>query len=117
MSIFGAPNLIFNSSIDFIAVTYKGQLPLDLVPRQTAAQGEVSGVWSYWLVLADEIDGSNPSGVLVDFNITLCCTAFDTARLDVKFYGDSIHTEPLPQFQPSLESYTFNDIIIQLGKH
>jgi hypothetical protein len=86
-----------------------------LVPRQTAAQGKVSRVWSYWLVPADEIDGSNSLGVLADFKITLCYTAFDTARLDVKLYGDLIYTEPLPQLQPSLDSYTFNDIIIQLG--
>lgn len=86
-----------------------------MVPRQTAALGEVSRVGSHWQVPTGEIGGSNPSGVAADFNITLCYTAFNTARLDVNLYGDSIHTEPLPQFQSSLESYTFNDIMIQLG--
>jgi hypothetical protein len=68
-------------------------------------------------VPTEETDESNPSGVVADFNITLCYTAFDTALLDVKLYSDSIHTEPLPQFKPSVRSYTFNDIIIQLGNN
>ena len=65
----------------------------------------------------NELDGTNPSDVLADFGITLCYTAFDTARLDVNLFGDSNHTEPLPRFQPSVNSYTFNDIIIQLGNN
>ncbi len=117
MSIFGAPYLVFNSSIDVITVTTKGQPPLDLVSGKTAVQGEVSRVWSHWQVPTYETDGSNPSGVVADFNITLCYTAFDTARLDVNLYGDSVHTEPIPHFEPSVESYTFNDILIQLGNN
>ncbi len=74
-------------------------------------------VWSHWQVPTSETDGSNPSGVVADFNITLCYTAFDTARLDVNLYSDSVHTEPIPHFEPSVESYTFNDIIIQLGNN
>ncbi|KUJ13429.1 uncharacterized protein LY89DRAFT_754172 [Mollisia scopiformis] len=113
MSIFGAPYLVFNSTIDVLAVTHEGEPPLDLVAGQTA----VPGVWTHWQVPTDETYESNPSGFVADFNITLCYTAFDTAGLEVNLYGDSIRTEPLPQFQPSEQSYTFDDIIIQLGNN
>ena len=109
--IFGAPYLVFNSSINVITVTHDASPPLYLT------HGQDLGVWSHWQVPQSETDRGDLSGYMADFNFTLCYTAFDTARLDVNLYSDSLRIEPLPVFDSSAVSYSFGNVLAQLGNN
>ena len=108
-NIFGAPYLVFNSSINVVELTQNGTPPLNPV------HGQDSGVWSHWQISRDELGENGTSGQVADLNFTLCYTAFDAARLDLDFYSDSSRFEPLPEFKTSAQSYSFSDVLAQLG--
>lgn len=114
MRIFGAPYLVFNSTIDVTTVTEDGDPPLGLVEAEAP---EGSGVWTHWHIPKNETESSTSEEFVADFNFTLCYTAFDAARLYVNLYSFVNRTEPLPQFQPSAQSYTFDGVLVQLGNN